>query len=72
MFDFLTKVFRKKEKPKATEGDFRSIKVHNKTYDLIKQYAVKHNMSKASTVFIAIETLHNMEKTYAPDTNQSN
>ena len=72
MFDFLTKVFGIQEKPKATASDFRSIKVHNKTYDLIKQYAIEHKMSKASVVYIAIKHLQNLEKSYAPDTNQSN
>lgn len=72
MFDFLTKVFGMQQKPKTNASDFRSIKVHNKTYDLIKQYAVKHKMSKASAVYIAIYHLLNMEKSYAPDTNESN
>lgn len=72
MFDFLTKLFGMDEKPKAAASDFRSIKVHNKTYNLIKQYAVEHKMSKASVVYIAINYLHNLEKNYASDTNQSN
>jgi len=72
MLDFVTKLFGMQQKPNTNASEFRSIKVHNKTYDLIKQYAVKHKMSKASVVYIAINHLLNMEKTNAPDTNQSN
>lgn len=72
MFDFLTKLFGMEEKPKPAASDFRSIKVHNKTYNLIKQYAVEHKMSKASVVYIAMNHLLLLEKNYAKDINESN
>ena len=72
MIDFINKLFGMEDKPKQTQSDFRSIKVHNKTYALIKDYAQRHNRSMATVVYIAMNHLLLLEKNYAKDINESN
>ena len=78
MFDFLTNLFRKSEQRKTTrfvfpeDKMFKSIKVKLLTYNLIKDYAQRHNRSMATVVYIAMNHLLLLEKNYAKDINESN
>ena len=78
MFDFLTKLFRKSEQRKTTrfvfpeDKMFKGIKVKVVTYNLIKDYAQRHNRSMATVVYIAMYNLLLLEKNYAKDTSKSN
>ena len=82
MIAFLKSLFKVK---KSKRGDsvnprfvfsedkmFKSIKVKVVTYNLIKDYAKRHNRSMATVVYIAMNHLSLLEKNYAKDTNQSN
>lgn len=78
MFDFLTKLFRKSEQRKNTrfvfpeDKVFKGIKVKAVTYNLIKDYAQRHNRSMATVVYIAMNHLLLLEKNYENDIKESN
>ncbi len=78
MFDFLTKLFRKSEQRKSTrfvlpeDKVFKGIKVKLGTYNLIKDYAKRHNRSMASVVDIGIDYLLLLEKLNEKVTDESN
>ena len=81
MIAFLKSLFKGKkikrgdsQKPRFVLQDqmFKSIKVKVVTYNLIKDYAKRHNRSMATVVYIAMNHLSLLEKNYAKDTNESN
>lgn len=81
MIAFLKSLFKGKnnkrgdsQKPRFVLEDqmFKSIKVKVVTYNLIKDYAKRHNRSMATVVYIAMNHLSLLEKNYAKDTNESN
>jgi hypothetical protein len=81
MIEFLKRLFKGKKKrgdsvnPRfifSEDKMFKSIKVKVVTYNLIKDYAKRHNRSMATVVYIAMNHLSLLEKNYAKDTNKSN
>ena len=81
MIAFLKRLFKGKknkrgdsQKPRFVLQDqmFKSIKVKVVTYNLIKDYAKRHNRSMATVVYIAMNHLSLLEENYAKDTNESN